>query len=145
MALDLSPDARLMLLSLLGMGAVHLMMFVWLYLTRIPAMRMMKINPQKSSKAVLDTLPTWAQNPANNYNNLAEAPTTFYGVVLTVVLLGQADAINAYLCLAYVCLRAVHSVFQASVNIIMIRFLIFSLSWLVLGALIVRAIVTALS
>lgn len=134
----LTNDARLMLLSLLLMGALHLFMAVWLYATRLPALFIFKVEKPKSEKQVLDQLPRWARNPAANYNNLSEAPTTFYGVVLAVVLLGLADPLNAQLALGYVMVRLVHSLVQATVNIIPLRFAIFSTSWIILGTLIVR-------
>jgi hypothetical protein len=68
-----------------------------------------------------------------------EQPTVFYAVALALALLGQGDGVNATLAWVYVALRVVHSVFQATVNKIEVRFALFALSSLVLIALSVNA------
>lgn len=136
--------AKLILLSTLGMGLLHFIMFIWLYVTRIPAFKLMRVNPNKADRAVLQTFPKWAKNPADNYNNLYEAPTVFYGVSVAIVLLSQADLINAGLSIAYVLVRLIHSLYQSLINKVTTRFVIFALSWIILGALIVRNVWLAL-
>lgn len=135
----MAPAATSMLGSVVALTALHLVMMLALYATRIPAMVMMKMSSRATGKpGALDTLPRWARNPAANYNNLAEAPTAFYAIVIAIVLLGFADTAFAIAAWTYVALRYLHSGVQATVNIVMVRFSIFSLSWLVLGVMIVR-------
>ena len=135
----IGSDARRMLGALIAMGVLQLVMLGWMYATRIPAMKQAKMRAQATeTPGVLQTLPKWARNPAANYTNLFEAPTVFYAVIVAIVLLGLADAVNVWLAWAYVAARAVHSFIQASLNIVMWRFAIFSLSWVVLGTLILR-------
>jgi hypothetical protein len=76
---------------------------------------------------------------ADNYNNLMEQPTLFYAVTLTLVLLGAGDGLNTALAWAYVGLRIAHSLVQAIVNIVMLRFAIFMAASIVLLAMSVRA------
>jgi hypothetical protein len=76
---------------------------------------------------------------ADNYNHLYEMPTLFYAVALTLALLGDASAASAGLAWAYVGLRVAHSLFQALVNVIELRFALFTLSSLVLMGLTARA------
>ena len=123
-----------------------LVMLVWLYATRIPAMAAAKVNPEKvkDGGAPFDLLPVSARRPAQNYAHLMEQPTLFYAVCFALQFLameaqGAVHPINIGLAWAYVALRVVHSLVQATVNIIMLRFLIFAVSSLVLGALIVHA------
>jgi hypothetical protein len=66
-------------------------------------------------------------------------PTLFYAVGLALAMLGDASAWSVNLAWTYVGLRVVHSVFQATVNKIEVRFTLFALSSLVLMALSVRA------
>ena len=135
------PPAHAMLLSVLALGLLHLVMLLALYATRLPAMAKARISAQATSRpGALDSLPAWARNAAANYNNLAEAPTVFYAVVIAIVLLGQANAFYVTLAWTYVALRWVHSAIQATVNRVIWRFGVFSLSWLVLGIMIVRAL-----
>jgi hypothetical protein len=72
--------------------------------------------------------PRNVQWKAQNYNHLHEAPTVFYAVALALALLGAGNGLNATLAWAYVGLRVVHSLVQATVNKVMLRFLIFALS-----------------
>jgi hypothetical protein len=68
-----------------------------------------------------------------------EQPTLFYATALVLAVAGQGDGLNAALAWGYVGLRVVHSLVQATVNVIMVRFLIFMVASLVLLALAVRA------
>ena len=65
-------------------------------------------------------------------------PTLFYAVTLTLALLGADGALKTGLAWAYVGLRVVHSLVQATVNIIPLRFAIFTVGSLVLLAMTVR-------
>ena len=123
------------------LAAWSLIMLLWLYATRIPAMSRAKIKPGAASKAQMDALPGWAVNPANNYNHLMEQPTIFYAIAFALQLLEQTQEINIMLAWAYVAIRVVHSIVQATVNIIIVRFLIFSAGSLVLMALTFHALI----
>lgn len=114
-----------------------LIMLVWLYLTRIPAMSKAKMSPNGVTKAQIQSLPS--AHVAENYNHLMEQPTAFYAIALSLQLLGPVDHINIGLGWLYVALRVLHSLVQATVNIIMLRFLIFVTSSLVLAALTLHA------
>lgn len=120
--------------------AWSLVMLVWLYATRIPAMSQAKIDPEQAKGSnVMETLPAWARNVADNYNHLMEQPTLFYAVCFALQFLEQTHPINIGLAWTYVALRVVHSLVQATVNVIIVRFLIFVVSSLVLAAMTVHA------
>ncbi len=111
-----------------------LVMLVWLYATRIPAMAKAKLKPGEANKAQMEALPS--ANVANNYNHLMEQPTIFYALCFALQLLGQGEQpINIGLAWTYVALRVVHSLVQATVNVIIVRFFIFLLASFVLFAL----------
>lgn len=118
-----------------------LVMLVWLYVKRLPAIAKHKIayDPQKPPSAFIDQIPARDNWPAQNYNHLMEQPTLFYAVALTIALMGAADSTSIWLAWAYVGLRVIHSLVQAAANIVGIRFLVFSLSSLVLAILSVKA------
>lgn len=137
--LEITQSSRLMLYSIIALGLLHIIMTIWVYATRIPALKAARIRPQKTTKAALETLPEWARNPQNNYNNLFEAPTIFYAITITIVLLGFSDIAFVYMAWAYVGLRYIHSIIQSTINIILLRFFVFSLSWLVLGLMIIKS------
>lgn len=120
-----------------------MVMWAWMYATRIPAMGKANL-PEEDMRtltvAKLDAaLPPQVQWKAYNYNHLHEAPTVFYAIALLLALAGEGDGLNATLAWVYVALRVVHSLVQATVNKVMVRFAVFVLSSLVLMALIARA------
>jgi len=111
-----------------------LIMLIWLYATRIPAMAKAKLRPGQATKADMEALPV--ANVAANYNHLMEQPTLFYAVCFALEFLGEGEHdINIGLAWLYVAIRVVHSLVQATVNIIIVRFLIFVAGSLVLMAL----------
>ena len=126
----------------IALAAWTMVMWAWMYATRIPAMNRAKLSDEELSTlthAKLDAaLPPQVQWKAYNYNHLHEAPTVFYAVAIVLAIIGQGDGINASLGWAYVALRVVHSLVQATVNKVMARFAVFVLSSLVLIALIVQ-------
>lgn len=67
--------------------------------------------------------------------NLFEAPVLFYVAILLAYQAGLAGAIPVSLAWAYVILRAVHSWIHLTSNVVIWRFRVFVLSWLVLMAL----------
>ncbi len=121
-----------------------MVMWLWMYATRIPAMGKAKIDTKNltggTGKNLDDVLPANVQWIAHNYNHLHEAPTVFYAVALALALIGQGDGLNAQLAWAYAGLRIVHSIVQATWNRVMVRFLLFALSSFALMALTVHLI-----
>ena len=126
-----------------ALAAWTMVMWLWMYATRLPAMRAAKIDTGAlvggTGRNLDGVVPDKVQWIAHNYNHLHEAPTVFYAVALVLAIVGQGDGLNATLGWAYVGLRVLHSLFQALVNRVAVRFLIFVLSSLVLIALVVHA------
>ena len=116
-------------------------MCAWLYATRIPAMVRQKItyDPRQPVETFQAQLPAEVRWKADNYNHLLEQPTLFYAVALTLALLGADGVWNTALAWVYVGLRMVHSLVQATVNVILMRFAIFMVATVVLLVLSLRA------
>lgn len=121
-----------------------LVMWVWLYATRIPAMQKagVELDNTKTPGELGASMPPKSRWPADNYNHLMEQPTIFYATAIVAALAGLGDGLVLYCAWGYVGLRIVHSLIQATVNIIMVRFMVFSVSSIVLA---VMAIKTALA
>lgn len=126
-----------------ALAAWTMVMWAWMYATRIPAMSAARVDPDGLARDPATTLdhllPPAVQWKAHNYNHLHEAPTVFYAIAIVLALIGQGDGMNAMLGWAYVVLRVAHSLVQATVNRVLVRFVLFSLSSLVLAALILHA------
>ena len=122
-----------------------MVMWAWMYATRIPAINKLPKdgNPNADvgwTGAKLEGLISPSiQWKAHNYNHLHEAPTLFYAVAIVLAIIGQGDGLNATIAWIYVGLRVIHSIWQATVNRVMVRFALFALSSLALIALILHA------
>jgi hypothetical protein len=125
------------------LAAWTMVMWIWMYATRIPAMGAAQVDPDRLAndpETTLDrVLPPQVQWKAHNYNHLHEAPTVFYAVALVLFLTGEGDGRTAILACVYVGLRVLHSLVQATVNKVMVRFLVFAASSTVLIGLIALA------
>lgn len=126
--------------------AWSMVMWVWMYATRIPAIAAakMRLDPNAPRGEQMATLPPSVRWKADNYNHLMEQPTIFYALAISLALLGEGNGVNLYLAWGYVGLRVVHSLVQALVNKIEIRFLLFVLSNVPLFALTFNAAVAVL-
>jgi hypothetical protein len=132
-------DATAILQPVLVMALLTTAMAVWMYATRIPAMQKAGIEPNDArDKGALATLPASARWPADNYNHLFEQPTLFYAVALAIAVLGHVDSIHVACAWLFTFARIAHSLVQATVNVIMLRFGIFALSWVALAVMVVR-------
>jgi len=132
----LAPAAVLILWSIV--------MLLWMMAVRMPAIQKANIPPEKTvggRGSDLDAvLPAKTQWKAHNYNHLMEQPTLFYAVVLILAVIGHGTGFNATLAWIYAVLRILHSIWQATINKIPLRFSLFCLSSIVLGWLAVNAV-----
>lgn len=134
-----SPLTHSLLTPILALVVWSLMMTVWMYATRIPAIQRAGIDPGEAREpTALDALPLEVRQVGYNLNNLMEQPTVFYALVAYTYLAGQQNAVNLILAWAYVAIRVVHSLVQATVNIVLVRFSLFALGTLVLAVLAAR-------
>jgi len=130
------------LTPVLVLVVLSLLVWIWMYATRIPAMQRAAIVPQEAKfPGSLDRLPDSARQVADNYNHLMEQPTIFYALIFFIYLAGHADQLHIYLAWTYVVLRAAHTVIQCTVNVVNLRFSVFALSTLVLMAMAAREVI----
>ena len=142
MEVDLNDSVLLPVLALIIWS---LIVWAWMYALRIPAMQKAGIRPDDARHpGSLDALPASARQVADNYNHLMEQPTIFYALAFFVVLAGHDGGLAVTLAWAYVGLRVVHSLIQNTVNRVMLRFLVFSISTLVLVVWAVRELMAVL-
>ncbi len=134
--------SQAILQPLFALVAWSLVIWAWMYATRIPAIAAMKLrlDPQAPRGEQMASLPARVRWKADNYNHLMEQPTIFYAIVLGLALLGLGEGVNLLLAWVYVALRIVHSLVQVLFNRIELRFLLFVLSnipliWLTVNGL----------
>lgn len=122
--------------------AWSMIMWLWMYITRIPAMQAAKMRPDPLATRgeQMETLPANVRWKADNYTHLMEQPTVFYALAISLAVMGEGSGINLQLAWAYVIFRILHSAVQALGNKVELRFLVFVLSniplfWLTVNAL----------
>jgi hypothetical protein len=125
----------------LALVAWTFVMWVWLYATRIPAMRAARVDLVKVSRtgAKLE-LPPEVARVADNYNHLHEQPTIFYALALAAQVGNAVDAWSVGFAWTYVILRVIHSFVQATRNVIVVRFFVFVAASLALLLLLARTV-----
>ena len=133
----LAPPAVLVLWSLV--------MLLWMSATRFPAFARagLKVGEAEPGSRYVDVesmMPAKVNWKSHNYTHLMEQPTIFYAAVLILALAGDGSGINVWLAWAYVAIRVVHSIWQATVNIISVRITLFTVSTLCLWVLAINAV-----
>jgi hypothetical protein len=126
----------------LALVAWTLVMMVWMYATRLPALgRAIDVkNWHGGTGAQIEgLLEPRVQWPAHNYNHLHEQPTLFYAICLTLALMDFGGGLNLWLAWTYVVLRVLHSLVQATWNRVVVRFALFVLASTCLLALTLHA------
>ena len=137
------PTVLEFLTPVLVLVAWTFVMWFWLYATRLPAMTKAGIDPQDAAHpgAVAHRIPSRVRSVADNYNHLHEQPTVFYALMFFAALTGGVDGFALRVAWLYVVLRVVHSLVQATVNKVVVRFLVFCAATIVLLVFTVRELV----
>jgi len=122
-------------------AVVVLTAVVWvvMYVTRIRAMRQAGKPPQAYTvpDRINEFLPEKANYPANNFRNLFELPVLFYVLCIYLYASGTVDATYLAAAWLFAGLRVLHSLVHCTVNIVMLRFVVYFAGgivlWLMLG------------
>lgn len=133
----LAPAAVLVLWSLI--------MLLWMAATRFPAiaksgMDVSKVPPGGRGQDLDGVLPPSVNWKSHNYTHLMEQPTIFYAAVVILALSEAGTGLNVTLAWAYVALRIVHSIYQATINVVVVRLGLFVLSTICLFIMAVNAV-----
>ena len=131
----LAPAAVLVLWSIV--------MLFWLAATRLPPLfkqpgGLGAAKPGGRGADLEGVLPDSINWKSHNYTHLMEQPTIFYATVMILALMG-ASATDVAFAWGYVALRIVHSIWQATVNKVSIRFALFNLSTICLVVMAIHA------
>jgi len=135
------------LAPVVALVAWTLVVWIWMYATRLPAMSRARIDGTKlvgtnGSGLRADMVAGGEERAswiADNYNHLHEQPTIFYAIAFVHALIGTGGGLNLQIAWAYVALRVAHSLVQNTFNRVLIRFSIFVLASLCVIALTLHA------
>lgn len=78
-------------------------------------------------------MPAWVERTADNYNHLFEQPVAFYVVTLSIALINNIEPLMVQLAWGFVFVRIIHSLVQLTINIVLLRFAIFAIGWLIIA------------
>ncbi|AKM10434.1 MAPEG family protein [Croceicoccus naphthovorans] len=127
-----------------------MVMAIWMLVDRAGTFSAMKLDPSKIEPGLRGSdlqkmLPPGRRDwPAHNYAHLMEQPTVYYAAVI-MLSIGGPTGYDKVLAWAYLALRVVHSVYQARINIVKVRAMIYVVSTLVMAILSVRALLSVLN
>lgn len=125
-----------------------LTMAAWFYMysRRIPLILKSKLRPDQLTAAELARIsPPAVANPSDNLRNLFEIPTLFYAVVLYLYATGQVDSSYCIAAWVFAIFRVLHSAVHCTVNIVILRFWLYSISTFAVWFMVLRAAYTAIS
>jgi hypothetical protein len=136
------------LLPMLALAGWTMIVWIWMYATRLPAMSRAGIDGAKmvgsTGKGLRDQLVAAGEERASwvadNYNHLMEQPTIFYATALALAVMGEGGSLAVGLAWGYAGFRVLHSLVQILSNRVLVRFLLFSLATLCLMGLVVLAL-----
>jgi len=132
---------KTLIAPVMALVAWSLVIWLWMYVRRLPAMSKAGIKPQDAAHpGSLNVLPAGVRSAADNYNHLMEQPTIFYATALAIQVAGHVDGWALHLAWLYVALRVIHSLVQVTVNAVTARFLVFVLSTITLAVMVVREV-----
>lgn len=136
----LAPGAALIVWTMI--------MLIWMFVARSKSLKQAGItinNIPAGSRGqdLAAKLPAQSEWPAHNYMHLLEQPTVFYPVLFIFALTAYGQ-VDIWLAWAYVGLRVIHSLWQATVNRLTLRGPLFALSSLLLAVLAVRALLVTI-
>jgi hypothetical protein len=137
----LAPAAALVVWSII--------MLFWMAGTRLPAMSKIGMDLSKAAPGGRgqDIDPHVSPSVAwksHNYTHLLEQPTIFSATIMILAISGGATSLSVSLAWGYTVLRVIHSIWQATVNTVAIRFVFFLLSSLCLTILAVQALLATI-
>lgn len=128
----LSPLSALLLLTAVVWSYMYVLRLVAIIRTGV------SLQQIRTPELMASVLPEYTAGPSNNLKNLFEVPVIFYVLCLLIMVTENTDSFLTLLAWTFVALRAVHSFIQCTINIVLLRFLSYFLSTLVLAAMAIR-------
>lgn len=124
-------------------GMMVLTFVVWtvMYTRRLTFLKSNKVDPQRltTPERAAKIIPEKISYPAQNLRNLFELPVVFYALCLYLFVTGKVDALYVISAWAFLGFRIVHSFIHCTKNIVMLRFLAYFVSALVVWFMVLRA------
>ncbi len=129
-----------------GMMLLTFVVWVYMYVRRLSYVKANRIGAQQLTTPIKrdEIIPEKVSYPAYNLRNLIELPVIFYVLCLYLYVTEAVDMIYVYSAWLYLVLRAGHSAIHCTVNVVIVRFLVYMASAFVLWFMVLRAALAAL-
>lgn len=136
----------LILQPMIGMMLLTAVVWFYMYATRIPAMKNARAPAQTytTPEKAVELLPASVNYSAYNLKNLFELPVVFYALCLTLFVTETVDTTYLVAAWAFLVFRVLHSAVHCTVNIVMLRFYLYSAAALALWFMLSRAAIDIL-
>ncbi len=131
-------EASAILQPVIALGLWTGVVMIWMFVTRISWANSSGLNIQDAAHTRDVKWPSEVARISENYNHLFEQPTLFYATALAIAIMGHGDAVAVNAAWTFVVLRVIHSLVQATFNLVSIRLGLFLLSWAALLVMIIR-------
>ena len=92
-------------------------------------------TPEKANRIIPEPI----NYSSNNLKNLFELPVLFYAICLYLYVTQQVDTIYLLCAYGFLIFRAIHSIIQCTINIVMLRFIAYLLATVTLWIMVARA------
>lgn len=127
------PFLALMLLTLVVWVVMYVRRLAFLYANKVDTREL--TTPERGAAIIPESI----SYPAHNLRNLFELPVVFYALCLYLYLADRVDATFVIAGWVFFAFRIVHSLIHSTVNIVMLRFLIYMAGALTLWFMVLRA------
>ena len=113
--------------------------WTYMYARRIPFIQSLDRNVVLTPAKLAELSPPAVANPSDNLKNLFEIPVIFYTLALYLFATGQVDGVYVGAAWVFAVFRALHSAVHCTVNIVLVRFALYSVSTLAVWFIAARA------
>jgi hypothetical protein len=126
-----------------AMFLLTFLVWVYMYVRRIHFITTRRLSGRELQQpgALVAAVPMSVTSPADNLRNLFEIPVIFYAFVLYLFAVRQVDAVYIAGAWIFVAFRGLHSTMHCTLNIVMVRFVLYVIATLTLWLMILRAAV----
>ena len=122
-------------------ATIGLTFLVWtyMYVRRIPFIQSLDPRIVLTPAKLSELSPPAVANPSDNLKNLFEVPVIFYTLALYLFATGQVDGTYVSAAWVFALFRTLHSAVHCTVNVIIVRFVLYSVSTLAVWFIAARA------
>lgn len=113
-----------------AMIAVTVAVWLYMYVRRVGFIQTQKLGQKELSipGELARRSPAPVSNPSDNLKNLFEIPVLFYALTLYLYVTQQVDTVYIAVAWFFVSFRALHSLVHCTLNIVMLRFILYLIS-----------------